>query len=239
MVKMMTGNHDLRSPLVLSWSGGKDCCFALDLLNNSRSQRIGLLVASVARDERGGMAHVPVHELPLSLLEAQAAALGIPLRTIELPPRAANDVYEAAWLDLLADLRSEFATDEEPMIVYGDLFLADIRAYRERLLARAGWRALFPLWGRDTTQLVSEFLARGYKAIITSVDASRLDASFAGEVLTPELIARLPAGVDRCGEQGEFHTFVFDGPVLRAAVEFTKGATYTTATHHVCKLLPR
>lgn len=235
---MMTDSVSSRSPLVLSWSGGKDCFAALDLLHNSLSRRVKLLVASVARDE-DGIARVPVHEVPLSLLEAQARALGISLRTVELPPRAANHLYEAAWIDLLANLRAEFAAGGEPVIVYGDLFLADIRAYRERLLARAGWRGLFPLWERDTNELVHEFLARGYKAIITSVDASRLDASFAGEVLTPELVARLPAGVDPCGERGEFHTFVFDGPLFRSRVEFATAATRTTATHHVCDLLPR
>lgn len=236
---MMTDDASSPAPLVLSWSGGKDCLAALDLLHNSRSHRIGLLVASVARDEGSSIARVPVHELPLPLLEAQARALGIGLRTIELPPHAANDVYEAAWLDLLAALRAEFAASGDPTIVYGDLFLADIRAYRERLLARAKWRALFPLWERDTSELMREFLARGHKAIITSVDASRLDASFAGEVLTPELVARLPAGIDPCGERGEFHTFVFDGPLFRTPVEFVAAATRTTATHHVCDLLPR
>jgi uncharacterized protein (TIGR00290 family) len=224
----------------MSWSGGKDCLMALEALQREATHRVCALVTSIARANPNSEARVPIHELQMELLERQAASIGLPLRTIEIPPKATNIEYEAAWLAALDGLRAEFNFDEcnPPRIAFGDLFLEDVRLFREALLARGCWRGLFPLWGCDTAKLVREFIERGYKAIITSVDCTRLDASFVGEMITNRFLARLPAGVDPCGERGEFHSFVFDGVGFREPVLFKKGGVYSIGMHHVCELVP-
>jgi uncharacterized protein (TIGR00290 family) len=147
-----------------------------------------------------------------ALLEAQAASVGLPLTRVEIPYPCPNEVYEQAMVDALAAAAARGVT----RVVFGDLFLADIRAYREAQLARAGLTGVFPLWGRDTASLAREMIAAGVDARLVCVGPSRLDRSFAGRPFDRALLEALPAGVDPCGENGEFHTFVADGPVARA-----------------------
>lgn len=222
----------------MSWSGGKDCFMALDWLQREGRHHICALVASISRANGEVEARVPIHEVPAELLARQAASLDLPLHTIEIPMGATNIEYEAAWLAALDGLRAKFAFDDSPRIAFGDLFLEDVRRYREALLARGGWQGLFPLWGHDTGELMRGFIERGFKAIITSVDRTRLDPSFAGELISESFLARLPAGVDPCGERGEFHSFVFDGAGFREPVRFKKGGVQSNDTHHVCDLIP-
>jgi uncharacterized protein (TIGR00290 family) len=224
----------MKHPVILSWSGGKDCLMALDVLQRGDTHRVVALITSVARFNDAQAAHVPQHDTSAPLMTRQAAALGLPLRFVEIPVSASNVVYEAAWLAALRDLRKDLFHDESPppTIAFGDLFLADVRAYREALLARAGWQGMFPLWGRDTRELARRFIADNFKAVVTSVDREKLDASFVGKMFDAEFIADLPEGVDPCGERGEFHTFAFDGKLFRQPVRFTLGAVRSTATHH-------
>ena len=223
----------MKRPVILSWSGGKDCLMALDALQRGDTHRVVALITSVAKLNDAAAAYVPQHDTSAPLVTRQATALGLPLRFVEIPVDASNVAYEAAWLAALCDLRKDLLHDESlPLIAFGDLFLADVRAYREALLARAGWQGMFPLWGRDTRQLARLFIADHFKAVITSVDREKLDASFVGKMFDEAFIARLPAGVDPCGERGEFHTFAFDGNLFRQTVPFTLGAVRSTATHH-------
>lgn len=228
--------------LLISWSGGKDCLTALDYVTGEGSYRVAALITSISLARGDAEARVPIHELRAGLLARQAACLDLPLSTVTIPSGATNDEYEAAWLVALRGIREEmraaFAGDLHPQIAFGDLFLEDVRFYRERLLARGGWRGLFPLWGRDTREIAKSFIRRGNKAIITSVDRTRLDASFVGELFTENFLARLPPEVDPCGERGEFHTFVFDGNLFREPVQFAKGEVHSTETHHICDLIP-
>lgn len=187
----------------VSWSGGKDGALALATARATPGTTVAGLQTTVVT---GG--EVSASYVPRALVEAQAAALGLPLETVELPWPCPNEVYEqrtgAAW----AELRRRGATE----VVYGDLFLADVRAYREQALVGTGLTASFPLWGRPTAELAREMLDRGIRAVVVCVDPARAPAAIAGRAWDAELLAGLPAGVDPCGENGEFHTLVTDGP---------------------------
>jgi uncharacterized protein (TIGR00290 family) len=186
----------------MSWSGGKDGALALATARARPGTTVAGLQTTVVAGE------VSASWVPRAFVEAQAAALGLPLETVELPWPCPNDVYEqrtgAAW----SELRRRGATE----VVYGDLFLADVRAYRERALAGTGLTASFPLWGRPTAEVAAEVLDRGVRAVVVCVDPARVPATVVGRTWDAELIAELPADVDPCGENGEFHTLVTDGP---------------------------
>lgn len=168
-----------------------------------------------------GYQRISMHGVRRALLEAQAASLGIPLHEVSISPGADNREYESQMDAELSALRSETPGIEG--VVFGDLFLQDIRAYREKNLARAELEAIFPLWRRDTRELASEFTALGFRAVVVCVDSTSLDASFAGRDYDESFVADLPAGVDPCGENGEFHTFVYDGPLFANPVSYIAG----------------
>jgi uncharacterized protein (TIGR00290 family) len=203
--------------VVLSWSGGKDSALALWTMREELGVEPDALLTTFTEDYD----RVSMHAVRRPLLEAQAAAVGVPLVEVGIPAVCSNEVYEermAAALDAppLAETR-EFA--------FADLFLEDIRAYREERLAAIGRRATFPIWGRETAALARRFVDAGFAATLVCVDPRRLDRSFAGRAFDAELLRDLPAGVDPCGENGEFHTFVTAGPIFSAPVPVEHGAT--------------
>jgi uncharacterized protein (TIGR00290 family) len=155
-----------------------------------------------------------MHSVRCELLARQARAVGLPLVEVEIPVACSNEVYEQRMGQALA----EAPLAEARTIAFGDLFLADIRAYREERLSRVGKQAIFPLWGRDTSVLAREFIAAGFEALLVCVDPRQLDPSFAGRSFDSDLLADLPAGVDPCGENGEFHTFVHAGPIFSTPI---------------------
>jgi uncharacterized protein (TIGR00290 family) len=187
----------------VSWSGGKDGAFALATVARTPGVEVAGLHTTVLA---GG--EVAASYVPRSLIEAQAAALGLPLETVELPSPCPNDVYEARTGASWARLREGGAE----AVVYGDLFLADIRAYREQALVGSGLTAHFPLFGRPTAKLAREMLDAGVRATIVCVDPARVPASFTGRAWDADLLRELPEAVDPCGENGEFPTLVTDGP---------------------------
>ena len=215
----MNSDHDVvqRAPVVLSWSGGKDSSLALAALRADPRYEVVALLTSITREYD----RVSIHGVRRALVEAQAAAAGLPLHEVALEPRSSNDAYEAAFLDALAELRATHPTVRH--VAFGDLYLADVRAYRERLVRSAGYDPLFPLWGRDTAALAREFIAAGFRAHLVCVDTQQLPAAFAGRAFDHTLLAELPATVDPCGENGEFHTFVSAGPVLAAPIPIRVG----------------
>ena len=174
-----------------------------------------------------------MHGVRRELLWRQARAVGLPLVEVEIPAECSNDVYEQRMGQALA----EAPLAEVGTIGFGDLFLADIRAYREERLSRVGKQAVFPLWGRDTTALAREFIAAGFEAVLVCVDPRRLDPSFAGRRLDVELLADLPPDVDPCGENGEFHTFVHAGPVFSAPIACQVGETVQRDGFVFCDVL--
>jgi uncharacterized protein (TIGR00290 family) len=153
------------------------------------------------------------------LLLQQAQALALPLHEVRIPPHCVNPIYEAR---MEAALRAEIAAGVEA-VAFGDIFLQDLREYRERNLARVGLQAIFPIWKRDTRQLARQFCDLGFRAIAVCINPRKLDCSFAGRELTPEFFVDLPPNVDPCGENGEFHTFVFDGPIFSHAIAVERG----------------
>ena len=204
-------------PVVLSFSGGKDSVLALDRLRARRPARPVVLLTSVTR----AYGRVSIHGVRHRLLRAQARALAAPLELLALPPACSNAVYEERFGRRLA----RHAARGTRAIAFGDLYLADVRAYRERLVAGHGLRALFPLWGEDTARLAQDFLAAGYRAVVVAVDTARLPAAAAGRAYDARFLADLPPEVDPCGENGEFHTFVYDGPGFHRPVGFRVGGT--------------
>jgi uncharacterized protein (TIGR00290 family) len=201
--------------MVLSWSGGKDSVLALRALRaEARTPPVALLTTVTEEYER-----VSMHGVRRALLRRQAEAVGLPLVEVEIPPECSNEVYETRLGRALAS--SELRGTEE--VAFGDLFLEDVRAYRESQLAAAGKRGCFPLWGRDTSELAASFLNAGFRAIVVCVDPSVLDSSFAGREYDEELLRDLPEGIDPCGENGEFHTFVYDGPVFAEPIGCNRG----------------
>ncbi len=213
---------------VLLWSGGKDATLALDVLHSQSPRRIEALITTVVEDKE----RVRMHGSPLELVRQQADALGLSLHVMRVPPRAPNEVYEARLDSTLTPLRDKgFST-----VVVGDLFLDDVRAYREEIIEALGFRALFPLWQRDTTWLARRFLERGYRAVVTSVDTTQLDPSFAGQAYGEAFLDELPNEVDPCGEHGAFHTFVTDGPPFQDSVSATVGAPVSGTRMHTVRL---
>jgi uncharacterized protein (TIGR00290 family) len=202
--------------VLLAWSGGKDSTLALERLLGDGSVRVAALVTTVTT----GYDRIAIHGVRRSILRRQVELLGIPLIEAGIPPQADNATYETAFADALARAS---ASERIDTIAFGDLFLADVRAYREAMLARLGWRGRFPLWGEDTARLARYFVERGYRAILSCVDTAQLDAAFCGRDFDAPLLANLPAGVDPCGENGEFHTCVHAGPIFGGSIALERG----------------
>ena len=214
--------------LVLLWSGGKDAALALDVLHSQSPRRIGALLTTVVENT----GRVTMHGTPLRLIEQQADALNLPLHVMRVPSRPSNEIYEARFEAALTPLLDRgFST-----VVAGDIFLEDVRDYRQRVSEAVGARALFPLWQRDTTWLAHRFLERGYRAVVTAVDTTKLDASFAGRSYDEAFLQDLPEEVDPCGEHGAFHTFVTSGPPFRRSISVMVGTGETRERMHTVRL---
>jgi uncharacterized protein (TIGR00290 family) len=216
--------------VVLAWSGGKDGCLALDELRRGGGHEVAALVATLIEGEE----RVQMHRVPRALIERQAQALGVPLREVWMPPNPTNDQYESRLKAVL----EEYYRQGIRQVAFGDLFLEDIRAYRETTLGRLGMRGLYPVWKRDTQELARSFVDAGFRAVVVCVDGRALDRSFAGRVIDREFLADLPPGVDPCGENGEFHTFVFDGPSFARPVGFVRGGVSEDPPFIFCDLRP-
>jgi len=208
---------DVPQPVLVAWSGGKDSALALREIQSDGRYRVAALLTTVT----AGYDRISMHGVRRTLLRRQAESLRLPLEEVVISPGASNDEYEGNMEAALAALRTRIAGLDT--VVFGDLFLADIRAYRERMLARIGMRGLFPLWLRDTRALAHEFVRLGYRAVLVCVDAGALGAEFAGREFDAHLLHDLPREVDPCGENGEFHTFVYAGPGLRQPVRHERG----------------
>jgi len=204
-------------PLLLAWSGGKDSTLALARLRADTQWRLAGLVTTVT----SGYERIAIHGVRRSILHRQAAALRLPLFEAQIPPQASNEIYESAFAAALTRARTHDA--QLDTIAFGDLFLADVRAYRDAMLARLGWRGVYPLWGSETAQLAREFIAAGHRAILTCVDTQQLDARFCGRDFDATLLAELPTGCDPCGENGEFHTCVHASPLFTAPIDVERG----------------
>lgn len=216
--------------VVLSWSGGKDSALALWTMREELGIEPAALLTTVTEDYD----RVSIHGVRRELTRAQAAAVGLPLVEIDIPAECTNEVYE----ERMAAAMTTPPLAEVECFAFADLFLADIRAYREARLAAIGRRATFPIWGRDTAALAREFVSAGFGARLVVVDTEQLDPAFLGRPFDAALLDDLPDGVDPCGENGEFHTFVDSGPIFAAPVPVTVGERHDTGRFVYQDLLP-
>lgn len=216
--------------LLVCWSGGKDSAMALWEIRQVGSSEIVALVTTVTE----GYDRISMHGVRRRLLEHQVESLGLPLHPVFLSLNATNEEYESKMNEALMGYRAQGIES----VVFGDIFLEDIRAYRERNLAKIGMKGLFPLWKRETHELARTFIARGFKAIVVCVDTRVLDPSWAGRMFDEDFLRQLPPSVDPCGENGEFHSFVFDGPIFTRPVRFTVGETVLRDSFCFCDLVP-
>lgn len=200
-------------PVAMAWSGGKDSAMALDRLR-AQGVSVAFLLTTVSRE----FDRVSIHGVRRTLLHAQAGALGLPLQEVVLPPSPSNEVYETAMASVLSAQGAEISG-----VAFGDLFLEEIRAYRERQMRGLGLAACFPLWGEDTAALARVWVGEGHQATVVVVDTEQLDGSFSGRAYDGAFLQALPARVDPCGERGEFHTFVHAGPKFTAPIRVSTG----------------
>ena len=207
----------MKTPILLAWSGGKDCLLALQHLHaDPQWQVVGLLTTLNRNYQR-----VAMHGTPREVLLAQANALGLPVLEVMLDWPGSNEAYEEAHAKALVEARMRWPGIRH--CAFGDLFLEDVRDYRVRQLGRENWRAVFPLWGEDTAGVSRRFVSEGHQAMLCCVDTQQLDASFCGRPYDATLLDALPAGVDPCGERGEFHTLSYAGPLFRHPLKLRRG----------------
>jgi uncharacterized protein (TIGR00290 family) len=204
---------------LLSWSGGKDAAWALHALRRRGDVEVVGLLTTITE----GFERISMQGIRVEVLHAQAAAAGLPVIEARIPQRSDNATYEASFADALANARERWPGIDR--IAFGDLFLADIKAWREALCARLGWTPLFPLFGSDTARLARDMIAGGLRAHLCCVDTTQLDADFAGRPFDEPLLRELPDEIDPCGENGEFHTCVSAGPMFENPIAIEGGET--------------
>lgn len=207
------------TPILLAWSGGKDAAWTLHTLQQNEEFEVVGLLTTITRDYD----RISMQGIRRDVLHAQARAAGLPVIEAMIPAQCVNDEYEAAMAAALQEAGERWP--DLRTMAFGDLFLEDIRAYRERNLARVGWDVVTPLFGSDTAALARAMIAGGLRAHLCCVDNQQLDARFAGRAFDASLLDELPAGVDPCGENGEFHTCVWDGPMFSAPLAIESGET--------------
>ena len=218
------------TPILFCWSGGKDSALALHcLLQNPEFEVTGLLTTVTQ-----GFDRISRHGVRRELLHRQAQSIGLPVEEVLIPPNCDNLTYEARMAAAMHRFRERGVFN----VAFGDIFLEDLRAYREAKLQPAGMTAVFPIWKVDTRELASRFLQAGFRAVAVCIDPRKLDPSFAGRELDASFFRDLPSTVDPCGENGEFHTFVFEGPIFRQPIRIKIGAVVERDSFVFCDLLP-
>lgn len=214
--------------VLLSWSGGKDSALALHALRQMPDVEVAGLLTTVTEDYD----RISMHGVRRTLLERQAAEAGLPLHVALIPRECSNEIYEERMTAALTGIRAAGIR----RVAFGDLFLEDIRAYRQSRLEAFEMEAIFPVWGRDTAELAREFLRLGFAAVLCCVDTEALAPTFTGRAFDEDLLRDLPPGIDPCGENGEFHTFVHAGPIFRAPVPFKLGEIEDRGRFWYCDL---
>ncbi len=212
------------------WSGGKDNALALQEIQRGNQYEIVSLLTTITE----GYDRISMHGVRRALVEHQAKSLSLPLTKVFIPIACSDEQYEAKMKKTLA----HYKEDGVSVVVFGDISLEEVRRYREDRLSRVEMKALFPIWGEDTTHLSQRFIAQGFCAVITCVDTRVLDKSFAGRSIDQDLLARLPTNIDPCGENGEFHSFVFDGPIFKEKIGYVPGEGVLRGAFYFHDLLP-
>jgi len=220
----------MREKVLFCWSGGKDSAMALYEIQKGKRYEIISLLTTITE----GYDRISMHGVRRTLLERQAQSLNLPLEKIFISKNCSNEEYESK----MASVLTEFQKAGVSSVVFGDIYLEDIRKYREDNLSKIGMKGLFPLWKRDSSELARAFIDSGFKAIVTCVDSKVLDKSFVGRVIDEHFLGELPANVDPMGENGEFHSFVYDGPIFKERITFAIGEVIQRDSFYFCDLLP-
>jgi len=217
--------------LLFTWSGGKDSTMALYELQMTHGYEIAALLTTITEDYD----RVSIHGIRQILLERQADSLGFPLEKVFISKNASNEEYEYKMRDVLEKYLSAGVSS----VAFGDIFLEQVRKYRQDNLSKIGMTAIFPIWGRNTTELAHRFIDLGFKAVITCVDSNVLDKTFVGRVFDEQFLSELPSTIDPCGENGEFHSFVYDGPIFQKRILHTIGEVILRDNRfYYCDLIP-
>lgn len=220
----------MKDKVVVSWSGGKDSMFALDHILQEGKYEVESLLTTIT----SGYGRISMHGVREKLLEQQASALGFPIRKMYIPQHCTHSIYQQLMVKELQKIKQNGIDT----VVFGDIFLEDVRAYREKLAQESNIECIYPLWQVSTETLITAFMERGFKTITSCIDTEKLPPSFLGTVIDSHFVAELPDKVDPCGEHGEFHTFVYDGPVFKHAIRFSVGETVERGQFHFCELIP-
>lgn len=205
----------MKKKTLFAWSGGKDCALALYEIQRTRNFEISALLSTMTKDYD----RISMHGVRRDLLEQQVASLGFPLEKIPISRNASNNEYESEMRAIL----ERYQADGVSAVVFGDIFLEDVRKQREQNLSMINMKGLFPLWRRGTSELAETFIELGFKAIITCVDSKALPKTFVGRTFDKQFLSELPSKVDPCGENGEFHSFVYEGPIFQENILYTVG----------------
>jgi len=217
--------------VLFTWSGGKDSALALYELQKGNGHKVVALLTTLTKDYD----RISMHGVRSILLEQQANSLGLAIEKVYISKNSSNEEYEAKMREVL----QKYLTAGVSSVVFGDIFLEDLRKHREDNLAKVGMKGIFPIWKTDTTELAHRFIDLGFKAIITCIDSNFLDKTFVGRLFDRQLLSELPANVDPCGENGEFHSFVYDGPIFQKRVSYTKGeVALRDSRFWYCDLIP-
>ena len=217
--------------ILFSWSGGKDSAISLYEIQRSQNYEILALLTVITADYD----RVSLHGVPRILVEQQAKSLGLPIEEVFISRDSSNEEYESKMREILTRFKQAGVFS----VVFGDVFLEEVRRYREDNLSQVGMKGIFPVWGRNTAELSRSFVNLGFKAIVTCVDAKVLGEKFLGRVLDKHFLAELPPNVDPAGENGEFHSFVFDGPIFKERIGYTLGEQVLRDSFYFCDLLPK
>jgi uncharacterized protein (TIGR00290 family) len=215
----------------LSWSGGKDSALALQEIVRARRYRVKALLTTVTEE----FDRISMHGVRRSLLSAQASSLDLPVEEVWIPKNSSNEVYEARMREVLTRYKDRGVEQ----VAFGDIFLQGIRSYREDRLAQIGMRGVFPLWGRETSKLAREFIEAGFRAVVCCVDPRKLSGEFCGREYDLAFLESIPVTVDPCGENGEFHTFVYAGPIFSNEIPITKGEVILRDGFYFADIVPR
>lgn len=207
----------MKPKAIFNWSSGKDSALTLYKILKDDQFEVTSLLTSINKEFQ----RISMHGVHVSLLEKQAESLGFPLIKMEIPKEPSMEEYSEIMSKTMNDIKSQGVTHS----IFGDIFLEDLRKYREDQLQSIGMKSVFPLWKQNTTDLINEFLSLRFKTIVTCVNETYLDKSFAGRIIDQDFIKDLPENVDPCGENGEFHTFTFDGPIFKNPIAFEIGET--------------
>ena len=214
--------------VVFAWSGGKDSALSLyEIRKNGEYEVVSLLTTITEEYDR-----ISMHGVPRTLVERQARSLGLPIQEVFISKTSSNEEYDSKMSEVLTRFKQEGVS----LVAFGDIFLEELRKYREDNLSKMGMKGVFPIWSRDTVELTKSFIALGFRAIITCIDTKVLDKRFVGRTLDEQFLAELPPDVDPCGENGEFHSFVFDGPIFKERIACTPGESVLRSSFYFCDL---